>query len=181
MSVLDFAQGYGAVQLAASVSTYGAPVGVFYHDYELASEAVQYYSIFVTEPEKGLSVTVAWFDPPSMVPAYNVSFFFRCGPQGGGVGLMVVVAVAVAARDAQTHTPEEEDLGCFLPCSMGLSSLSSSDVLSHFVDYFFVSSFLPIFPVTFFFWGGLVPFFAVECGRGGRMRWKYFDFDLISI
>ncbi|CAM9890231.1 unnamed protein product [Pylaiella littoralis] len=72
MSVLDFAQGYGAVQLAASVSTYGAPVGVFYHDYELASEAVQYYSIFVTEPEKGLSVTVAWFDPPSMVPAYNL-------------------------------------------------------------------------------------------------------------
>lgn len=76
MSVVDFAQGFGAVQLAASVPTDGAPVGTFFHEHELASETFQYYSIYVNNPEEALSVTLAWFDPPSSVSAYNVSFFF---------------------------------------------------------------------------------------------------------
>lgn len=73
MSVLDFAQGFGAVQLAASVPTDGAPVGAFYHENELASDDLYYYSIYVSDAGKDLSVTVAWFDPPSTVSSYNVS------------------------------------------------------------------------------------------------------------
>lgn len=75
--MLDFAQGFGAVQLAASVPTDGAaPVGAFYHEHELASDTLYYYSIYVSDPARDLSVTVAWFDPPSTVTAYNVSFCF---------------------------------------------------------------------------------------------------------
>lgn len=73
MSVLDFAQGFGAVQLAASLPTDGVPAGAFYHDHELASDDLYYYSIFVSDAEKDMSVTVAWFDPPSTVSSYNVS------------------------------------------------------------------------------------------------------------
>lgn len=73
MSVLDFAQGFGAVQLAASVPTDGAPVGAFYHEHELASDGLYYYLILLSDADKDLSVTVAWFDPPSTVSSYNVS------------------------------------------------------------------------------------------------------------
>lgn len=73
MSVLDFAQGFGAVQLAASVPTEGAPLGAFYHEHELASDELHYYLIYVSDASKNVSVTVAWFDPPSPVYSYNVS------------------------------------------------------------------------------------------------------------
>lgn len=81
MSVLDFAQGFGAVQLAASMPTDGAPLGAFYHENELASDDLYYYSIYVSDADKDLSVTVAWFDPPSTVSSYNVSV---CGPEARG-------------------------------------------------------------------------------------------------
>lgn len=81
MSVLDFAQGFGAVQLAASMPTEGAPLGAFYHEHELASDELHYYLIYVSDASKNVSVTVAWFDPPSMVNSYNVSFFC-CRSQG---------------------------------------------------------------------------------------------------
>ncbi|CAM9356120.1 unnamed protein product, partial [Ectocarpus sp. 8 AP-2014] len=72
MSVLDFAQGFGAVQLAASVPTEGAPLGAFYHEHELASDELYYYLIYVSDASKNVSVTVAWFDPPSPVSSYNL-------------------------------------------------------------------------------------------------------------
>eukprot|EP00752_Nemacystus_decipiens_P012771 g11310.t1 len=72
MSVLDFAQGFGAVQLASSVPTDEAPVGAFYHENELASDDLYYYSIYVSDAGKNLTVTLAWFDPPSTVSSYNL-------------------------------------------------------------------------------------------------------------
>eukprot|EP00903_Cladosiphon_okamuranus_P005711 g5671.t1 len=72
MSVLDFAQGFGAVQLATSVPTDAAPAGAFFHDNELTSDDVYYYSMYVADPDKNLTVTVAWFDPPSTVSSYNL-------------------------------------------------------------------------------------------------------------
>lgn len=74
MSVLDFAQGFGAVQLASSVLTNGTVPGAFYHDHELASNGSYYYSVYVSDAEQNLSVSLAWFDPPSPVSSYNVSF-----------------------------------------------------------------------------------------------------------
>lgn len=75
MSVLDFAQGFGAVQLASAVPTNGTVPGALYHDHRLASNGTFYYSIYVSDPEEALSVTLAWYDPPSPVASYNVSFF----------------------------------------------------------------------------------------------------------
>lgn len=92
MSVLDFAQGFGAVQLATSVPTDGAPAGAFFHENELASDDLHYYSIHVSEPDKNLTVTVAWFDPPSTVSSYNVSVVPK--PNWGG-GVCVFAAIGL--------------------------------------------------------------------------------------
>lgn len=73
MEVVDFAQGFGAVQLAAGLPTKASSVGAFFHDHSLESDARFYYSIYVDDPSKDLSSTVAWYDPPSSVSSYNVS------------------------------------------------------------------------------------------------------------
>ena len=73
MEVLDFAQGFGAVQLSSTIPTADNQRGAFFHDNSLASDDLFYYLIYVDDPSKDLSMTVAWYDPPSTVSAYNVS------------------------------------------------------------------------------------------------------------
>ena len=74
MTILDFAQGFGAVQLANGIPTSSSKKGVFYHHDSLESEKRQYYSVYVGDASKDLSVTLAWYDPPSTVSSYNVRF-----------------------------------------------------------------------------------------------------------
>lgn len=77
MTVLDFAQGFGAVQMSSGMPTNDAPLGAFYHENSLTTDGRYYYSIYVEDPSKDVSVTVAWYDPPSSVSSYNVSIFSR--------------------------------------------------------------------------------------------------------
>eukprot|EP00904_Undaria_pinnatifida_P010529 jgi/Undpi1/6606/HiC_scaffold_20.g09085.m1 len=72
MTVLDFAQGFGAVQLATGIPTSSAPKGVFYHDGSLGSDEHMYYSVYVGDASEDLSVTLAWYDPPATVSSYNL-------------------------------------------------------------------------------------------------------------
>ncbi|CAN0349345.1 unnamed protein product, partial [Laminaria digitata] len=74
MTVLDFAQGFGAVQLASGIPTSGSKKGIFYHHDKLGSDETRFYSVYVGDATKDLSVTLAWYDPPSTVSSYNVSF-----------------------------------------------------------------------------------------------------------
>lgn len=82
MSVLDFAQGFGAVQMASGMPTPDAPLGAFFHEHSLASETLQYYMMHVGDASRDVSVTVAWYDPPSTVSSYNVSTSVSCVSRG---------------------------------------------------------------------------------------------------
>lgn len=75
MTILDFAQGFGAVQLASGLLIGGSSQGGFYHEGELMSDRRYYYLIYVQDPEEDFSMTVAWYDPPASVSSYNVSVF----------------------------------------------------------------------------------------------------------
>lgn len=73
MEVVDFAQGFGAVQLSSTLPTESSPGEAFFHDNSLSSDDIYYYLIYVNDPSEELSMTTAWYDPPSTVSAYNVS------------------------------------------------------------------------------------------------------------
>ena len=47
MTIVDFAQGFGAVQLATGIPTSTSKKGVFYHDDSLGSKERRYYSFYV--------------------------------------------------------------------------------------------------------------------------------------
>lgn len=110
MTVLDFAQGFGAVQMSSGMPTNDAPLGAFYHENSLTTDGMYYYSIYVGDPSKDVSVTVAWYDPPSSVSSYNVSFFscvfLRLPPPGhpffmvGALRFLVAWAVGRFCRVA---------------------------------------------------------------------------------
>lgn len=63
--------------MASGVATSESDIGAFFHEHALGTDELQYYSIFVADPSEDLSVTVAWYDPPSTVASYNVSCFLQ--------------------------------------------------------------------------------------------------------
>ncbi|CAM9260527.1 unnamed protein product [Discosporangium mesarthrocarpum] len=73
MKNVDFVQGFGGLQMSSSIPTVDNPYpGLFVHDGVVASDSSYYYVFEIMDDSADLSVTLAWYDPPSTVVAYSL-------------------------------------------------------------------------------------------------------------